>query len=396
MGFRCYATGDYTISELTEILDAAGLRTPMTAKRPPAALARSAVHRMLKDDYYIGIVTYDGAKHDGRHEALIDPQTFERVQAVLSGHNISRDRAQKHEHYLKGSIYCGQCGGRLIYAKSRGHGGTYEYFRCFARHNLRSGCDAAHARVDRVEVAVEDEYLNRPWLTPDERAAIRAAVQTYGQAQLKAAKSEADRASKRLMALKAEQKKLLQLAYKDLVDDEVLASEQERIRTERAKVEKWAAASTRSSHEIEDALDEALALLDAPGAAYLRATPTERRMLNQAIFERIYVVDDRVVGVIPTRWVAALEEAAGRTPVASGPSPLRAAIDRHEARKHLGPRKSGGLGLNNDQMVRPRGLEPPRTIQSTRPSTLRVYQFRHRRVGGQYSLGALIGRSRVV
>ena len=30
--------------------------------------------------------------------------------------------------------------------------------------------------------------------------------------------------------------------------------------------------------------------------------------------------------------------------------------------------------------VRPRGLEPPRTIQSTRPSTLRVYQFRHRRV----------------
>jgi hypothetical protein len=34
--------------------------------------------------------------------------------------------------------------------------------------------------------------------------------------------------------------------------------------------------------------------------------------------------------------------------------------------------------------VRPRGLEPPRTNQSTRPSTLRVYQFRHRRVAGQY------------
>ena len=31
--------------------------------------------------------------------------------------------------------------------------------------------------------------------------------------------------------------------------------------------------------------------------------------------------------------------------------------------------------------MRPRGLEPPRTIQSTRPSTLRVYQFRHRRSG---------------
>src|SRR6476659_10171291 len=41
--------------------------------------------------------------------------------------------------------------------------------------------------------------------------------------------------------------------------------------------------------------------------------------------------------------------------------------------------------------VRPRGLEPPRTIQSTRPSTLRVYQFRHRRLGGQYIRGVWHG-----
>ena len=36
-------------------------------------------------------------------------------------------------------------------------------------------------------------------------------------------------------------------------------------------------------------------------------------------------------------------------------------------------------------LMRPRGLEPPRTLGSTRPSTLRVYQFRHRRVGGEYT-----------
>ncbi len=41
-------------------------------------------------------------------------------------------------------------------------------------------------------------------------------------------------------------------------------------------------------------------------------------------------------------------------------------------------------GSNVMRMVRPRGLEPPRTNQSTRPSTLRVYQFRHERVGEEY------------
>src|SRR5271154_538918 len=38
--------------------------------------------------------------------------------------------------------------------------------------------------------------------------------------------------------------------------------------------------------------------------------------------------------------------------------------------------------------MRPSGLEPPRRKFSTRPSTLRVYQFRHERRAGEYSLGS--------
>src|SRR5437764_15436609 len=37
--------------------------------------------------------------------------------------------------------------------------------------------------------------------------------------------------------------------------------------------------------------------------------------------------------------------------------------------------------------VRPRGLEPPRELSPTRPSTLRVYQFRHRRGAPVYPWG---------
>jgi len=50
LGWECYATGEYSVSAITDLLDVSGLRTPMTAKRPPKPLARSAVYRMLKDD----------------------------------------------------------------------------------------------------------------------------------------------------------------------------------------------------------------------------------------------------------------------------------------------------------------------------------------------------------
>jgi hypothetical protein len=165
MAFRCYASGEYSITGITELLDAAGLRTPMPAKRPPAALARSAVHRILKDDYYIGVVTFEGAKNpDGLHPPLIDVATFGRVPEVLRGHALSGDRSHKHEHYLKGSVFCGQCGGRRIFTPVRGNGGRYEYFRCFGRHNLRNGCDAPHVAVDAVETAVERYYRQHQWL----------------------------------------------------------------------------------------------------------------------------------------------------------------------------------------------------------------------------------------
>ena len=38
--------------------------------------------------------------------------------------------------------------------------------------------------------------------------------------------------------------------------------------------------------------------------------------------------------------------------------------------------------------MRSSGLEPPRAVKPTRPSTLRVYQFRHERGGREYSHGA--------
>src|SRR5205823_14105810 len=42
--------------------------------------------------------------------------------------------------------------------------------------------------------------------------------------------------------------------------------------------------------------------------------------------------------------------------------------------------------------MRPSGLEPPPGLPRTRPSTLRVYQFRHRRSEGEYSRGIYADR----
>ena len=171
----------------------------------------------------------------------------------------------------------------------RGHGGEYAYFKCFSRHNLRNGCDAPHERVEAVEIGVEDYYTESPLLTDKHKERVRAEVQQYVDHKLAAAKREARRAAQRLDDLKKEQQHLLQLSYKGLVDDDVLALEQVRIKRERAEVSKWARVADRDADQILSALEEALKLLDDPATAYARATPEVRRMLNQAIWERLWV-----------------------------------------------------------------------------------------------------------
>ncbi len=82
LGFEAFATGEYSITTLREMLEQVGLRTRPTPKRPPKPLSRNGVYTMLRDDYYIGIVTRAGVKREGRHKAIIDPAVFEKVQHV--------------------------------------------------------------------------------------------------------------------------------------------------------------------------------------------------------------------------------------------------------------------------------------------------------------------------
>ena len=384
LAFDAFATGEYSISELRDLLDEAGLRTPMTAKRAPAALSRANVHYMLRRDYYVGVVTWRGAKNpNGRHPALIDDETFARVQEILTAHAHSGDRTHKHGHYLKGSIYCGYCGRRLIFSRVRGRTGEhYEYFGCSSRPGRGEHCEGHHHRVDRVEKAVERYYAGIR-LTQSERRLIRSEVERYVSGLMEGAEKESKRHAERLLDLQRQQQKLLHLHYADKVDEDVFVADQERIKRERAEAQRWADAAELDGREITQALDEALALLTDTRCFYEAASPHTRRLLNQAIFRRLVILDDWVSAAEETPWVAAMR---GLARAASRPATAKPASQTARRGRAAGPAPAVLRDVLNDtKLVRPSGLEPPRTKWSTRPSTLRVYQFRHRRRVGEYS-----------
>lgn len=128
------------------------------------------------------------------------------------------------------------------------------------------------------------------------------------------------------------------------------------------ELDRWMRAATHDVEEIFEALEEALALLDRPGEAYAKATPMVRRMMNQALFEQLQLLDgdvtdatfspwlDAMVGVArPRRVRAEMRQVGGQGLPEETQAGNRAQNDR-------GPLLSGGHGLRLLQMVRVRGL----------------------------------------
>jgi site-specific DNA recombinase len=341
--------GEHSISTLRNLLEEIGLRTRPTPTRPAKPLSRNGVYRILKNDYYTGIVTFKGAKREGRHPAIIDRATFEKVQQVLDSHRLAGDRSKKHNHYLKGSLFCGSCGKRLLYGRHRGNGGVYEYFSCISHQGLKVSCGAHYTPVDTVERKIENLYRSIE-LTAMQIEAVRRDIEGQVGARLEVARKQSEHHKRRLQTLQDEQQKLIQLHYRDLVSEEVLQAEQQRIEAERGQARRWVESATHEASEVMEALNDALALVEHCHEVYLAAEPSVRRLMNQAIFEQLLVCTDDLEG--EKHPVLAHIAHTGQT------YRQLAAVGAGRGLESQSPQLPGGFGSDVVQMVRRQGLEP--------------------------------------
>lgn len=147
LAFELYDTGNYSIKRLCEELKNQGL-----TNRVGKPLSKSYVHYMLRDKFYIGIMTWLGKEYRGNFTPIIDEDLWERVQARLGSGTTPRVEKRENLTLLKGKVRCEECGGTISWYMQKGHwyGECKSNKPCTVR-----GC----ARQDQVEVELA-EYFN--------------------------------------------------------------------------------------------------------------------------------------------------------------------------------------------------------------------------------------------
>ncbi|WP_454158839.1 recombinase family protein [Microbacterium lacticum] len=338
--FTSYATGDCSLSRLARELETRGLTTRPTPSFPAKPVTTTALHKILTNPYYQGIVTFRDVTYPGTHDPLVTPETFEQVQTILQQNHIVGDKPQKHDHYLKGSIYC-TCGKKLMFERPRNHQGvTYDYFTCTGRRLGRNNCQRTASLTHRVEQAIETGYQGIS-LSPDEAAQIQDVLGHVFDALAETTSDEQKLLAGQKAKLEAEQVKLLQAHYADAIPLDLLKTEQDRIRANLQAITGQLDTLETTYDKAKVGLDAILGLLTDIGDVYAKAEPSERRMLNRALFDRITIDDEDQATLEPTETI--------QTILTTNPRP-------HNERTL--PRNQAGQGSNVQLYVDAGGLKP--------------------------------------
>lgn len=297
LAFELYATGDYTLDDLSGELYDRGLRTRPTARHPAKQVSINKLSQLLRDRYYIGFVTYKGEEIKGRHKPLIDEDLFERVQDLIESRATAGERRRVHHHYLKGSVFCGRCkregvAQRLIlqHATNR-HGSLYVYMFC--RRKQDGSCDSPHINVIRIEEAVEAHYASlrfSPGFITDVRAHIAESI----NAEEASARLLHKQLTTELQGLDAREENLIDLAADGTLPQAKIKARLRDIERQRRHLAERLGQTNEDLSDSARLIDACLKLLENPQELYRRCDDEQRRLLNQALFYGLYVEDERI------------------------------------------------------------------------------------------------------
>ena len=170
--FNKYVYEDYNISNIHEYL----FKNKIKSSTGNENWSTSSILKILKNKTYLGyIATNTKPNRDkaiwvkGRHEAIIDADTFEKAQIKIKENDPKITRALTIQNPLAGLVYCPKCGHIMSRSvKHRNRPNEKELLSCRTRHCTNSG-----TYLEIVEEAIINELKK-------ELAGFNYFIENYG------------------------------------------------------------------------------------------------------------------------------------------------------------------------------------------------------------------------
>jgi DNA invertase Pin-like site-specific DNA recombinase len=271
--FELYATGNYSIKKLVEIMYQEGLRT-----RGGNKLVKSRIGDLLSNPFYYGVIEWNGKIYPAKHEPLISKELFDRVQLILK--RKATPKYRKHFPLFKGLIRCDECEGLITWETHKGHwyGHCNHYRKC-----SQKGC----IRQEKVEEQIIP-YLEKLTIKNERLAEwIKKALKESHRDEIEYHNNCINELKQRYEKIQ----KRLSLLYDDKLDGKISSDFYEQKFREYAKEKEEIISSIEKHSNAQNKYFELginiLELSQKAKEIYLKASEEQKRMLLNLVFSKL-------------------------------------------------------------------------------------------------------------
>ncbi len=296
--FNLYATGDYSLAEVGDIVYRKGLLTKK-GKR----LAKSKLFELIRSNFYWGEMHWKGLVKIGNHSPLTTKEIFDRCQQVIAFNNRYACRRRKHDFLLRGFVFCKTCGHRHTAAHNVKKGKSYYY--C-SRGADTMTCSERYISVESLETQVAAEFCKIQFSDT-----LVQKITDRMEILYKRHREVLDQERKILSGRKSVDERQIENALQKLLAGVISDKMFTRIREQaEERIETW----DEGLYEIDrkknlkiDVIKETLKLIRNIGEAYQDAPPGLKRHYLGLFWERFVTADKTIVERQKTPLVLALE-----------------------------------------------------------------------------------------
>jgi len=295
--FKLYATGDYSVTEVSDIAYKKGLVTA-TGKQ----YALSKVFNILSNHFMYGEMRWKGLVNKGSHIPAISRELFNQCQRVMMFNNRYACRRRKHDFLLRGFTFCNTCGCRLtagtIPKKNK------SYYHCTRRSETK--CEEKYVEVATLEKQIQNRF-DEIKFSPELIEKIVAKVQALYQKQRDTISEE----KKVLNTIKANLETKRAVAEEKLINqvisDSAFARIDNKLQIQLSNIaDEEYRIDCRRNLKI-NVIREVLKLTNDIGGTYEKASPMLKRLYLGLFWEEFKVANKKVIKAQKAPILLALE-----------------------------------------------------------------------------------------
>ena len=302
--FEMYATGDYSITDITNHLTKKGVRSTQGN-----IIHRSSMANILANPYYKGKIVYKGKIIDGEHTELISDALFQQCKNMLAEHNQYAVRKRKPENhtkfFLRGFLRCGICGHRVTGSHVKGK--NVDYYYCSVKKGEKGYHSNAGqiADIDSIESQIM-EFFNLIEL----KSSIMEQVLSRAREILAETHTDVDREKETLqrqnISLEKQRQVLETKLLKGIINDDVYTRNHTRIEEELSENE-IRIKQIGNKRQDNTVLFESLVRLanDLP-KAYRKSAPEVKMMYLNIFWDYFEIKNKTISKAVPSKIVASM------------------------------------------------------------------------------------------